>query len=95
MPYIPPKMREHIEEDIRTLADTIAPACETDEKIDGTLNYTICRLITLLYPDESYFNYNRIIGVLECVKQEIYRRRVGPYEDGKIKDNGDLPGWEP
>jgi len=31
-----------------------------------------------------------MIGVLECVKQEFYRRKVAPYEDIKIIENGDI-----
>jgi hypothetical protein len=42
-----------------------------------------------LYPPK-YFNYNRAIGVLECIKLEFYRRMVGPYEDIKIKEAGDV-----
>jgi hypothetical protein len=30
--------------------------------------------------------------VLECIKQEFYRRKLAPYEEAKIKENGDL--WE-
>jgi len=30
------------------------------------------------------------MGVLECVKQEFYRRRAVPYEEEKIEENGDI-----
>ena len=30
------------------------------------------------------------VGTIECVIQELYRTVVGPYEDLKIKDNGDI-----
>ena len=40
--------------------------------------------------DSSYHAYNEIIGVLECVKQEFYRRMVAPYEDKKCEENGDV-----
>ena len=33
---------------------------------------------------------NAAIGVLECAKLELYRRVVAMYEDGKIKENGDV-----
>jgi hypothetical protein len=39
---------------------------------------------------QSYRTYNDIIGVLECAKLELYRRFVGPYEDTKINENGDI-----
>jgi hypothetical protein len=38
----------------------------------------------------SYTRGNELIGVMECVKQEFYRRRLGIYEDLKLKENGDI-----
>lgn len=58
----------------------------------GELNFSITKLCQW-YLDQSgkkYDDYNEIIGVLECVKQEFYRRAVVPYEDKKIKENGDV-----
>ena len=63
------------------------------ESIDGVgeLNYIITRLISnYLGPQMDYERLNSIIGVLECAKQEFYRRVVAPYEDKKIEDNGDV-----
>jgi len=42
-----------------------------------------------LYP-KGYFHYNRAMGVLASAMQEFYRRRVAPYEDVKIAENGDV-----
>ena len=57
----------------------------------GELNYAITRLI-LDYLGESpkYADYNAVVGVLECVKLELYRRKIVPYEDGKMQENGDV-----
>lgn len=38
----------------------------------------------------SYSAINDVVGVLECVKQEFYRRMAAQYEDKKIKENGDV-----
>ena len=38
----------------------------------------------------SYATINDIIGALEGAKMEFYRRVVAPYEDEKIKENGDV-----
>ncbi len=38
----------------------------------------------------NYSKANELVGVLECVKQEFYRRQVVPYEEEKIRENGDL-----
>lgn len=65
----------------------------------GTLNYIItriclwwlrCRLRPVGSDWRSYQNFNEVIGVLECVKQELYRRHVAPYEDEKCEENGDV-----
>lgn len=58
----------------------------------GELNYQICELLTAYIAEKGlrYQTLNDILGVLEAVKQELYRRLVGPYEDKKITDNGDI-----
>ena len=33
---------------------------------------------------------NEAIGALECATLELYRRKVAPYEDGKIAENGEV-----
>jgi hypothetical protein len=58
----------------------------------GELNYIITTL-THQYVNlhgKSYNTYNAAIGVLECAKQELYRRKIAPYEDKKIDENGDV-----
>ena len=55
----------------------------------GQLNYLITRLCLQQSPT-SYAEYNEIIGVLESVKLEFYRRAVAPYEDLKRSLNGDM-----
>lgn len=58
----------------------------------GKLNYKItqvCRAHLQLF-GTNYDTINEIIGILECVKQEFYRRVASPYEDEKIKENGDV-----
>lgn len=57
----------------------------------GELNYTITVLIQdYLGSKKSYAGFNEVVGVLESVKQEYYRRAVAPYEDKKIVENGDV-----
>jgi hypothetical protein len=57
---------------------------------EGELNYVITQFIKLyLGPKPNYAKYNGAIGVLECAKLELYRRKVAPYEDTKILENGD------
>ncbi len=57
----------------------------------GELNYLITSECIAYLPDwPTYKDFNEIIGVLECVKQEFYRRAMAPYEDKKSEENGDL-----
>jgi hypothetical protein len=63
----------------------------TNSPLPGTLNYIITRLVVwYLGKNPNYERYNAAIGVLECVKQELYRRQVVPYEDKKWQRNGDV-----
>ena len=56
---------------------------------DGELNYVITKIMKEVYP-LRYYHINKAIGVLECIKQEFYRRVAAPYEDQKMKENGDV-----
>lgn len=61
----------------------------------GELNYTITKVIdNYLFQKKNlhYQDFNDVIGVLECVKTELYRRAISPYEDKKIEENGDVYG---
>lgn len=58
----------------------------------GEMNYAITEMMKnyLERKGVSYTNMNEVIGVLECAKLELYRRMTAPYEDVKIKENGDV-----
>ena len=82
MPYIPQYRRIEL---------------ERLDKINsiGELNYVLTTQILdyLNDPDEgtiNYTKYNAVMGVLECIKQELYRRLIVPYENKKITENGDV-----
>lgn len=58
----------------------------------GELNYeiTLKLLKHLRVNGTSYQTINDIVGALEGAKLEFYRRVAVPYEDLKIKENGDV-----
>lgn len=58
----------------------------------GELNYklTCLTLEYLEFHGVSYQILNDIVGALENCKLEFYRRVVLPYENKKIKQNGDV-----
>lgn len=79
MPYVRQVQREHLE-------------LGSDPLDVGELNYTISKTVDdyLKRKGLSYASINEVIGVLECAKLELYRRIAAPYEDGKIRENGDV-----
>ena len=85
MPYIPQKERELFDLSIHCLDTTV--------QTEGQLNYVISRLAINFARNQggNYAAYNKTVGVLESAKLEFYRRHVAPYEDKKIKENGDVP----
>jgi hypothetical protein len=60
--------------------------------VAGELNFALSQVIKdyLKTHATNYQTYNDVIGVLEALKLEIYRRLVAPYEDTKIIENGDV-----
>lgn len=58
----------------------------------GELNFVLTSICDRYLKDEgkNYGHINEVIGVLECAKLEFYRRIAAPYEDVKIKENGDV-----
>lgn len=87
MPYITPAMRDKV-------AVLESNSKGTGFWIDdpGMLNYLVTRLVNqyVLNHGLRYRSLAEVTGVLENVKQELYRRVAAPYEDQKIMDNGDV-----
>jgi len=91
MPYVNKEIRTELDEALRALLSKLD--CYAPDKRDGILNYVITTLIDKgMGPGESYALYNRRIGVLECAKLELYRKKISKYEDIKCKANGDVYG---
>ena len=81
-------MRAVYDERITQLVETLAIGGNPSP---GEVNYVISTIIWKLFDaDRRYTTGNNLVGVLECVKQEFYRRKLAPYEDIKIQENGDI-----
>ncbi len=90
MPYIKKEGatgREHWDPLIQPLIDDLRNL--PPEEVDGVVNYVVTRMLKGVYP-ARYYHYNKAMGVLECVKQEYYRRVVALYEDKKMRESGDI-----
>lgn len=86
MPYIKQVRRDDLDK-------IWSPFFSIEGITSGELNYLITSLVkSYLYSkgSPSYEMYNNAIGALENAKLELYRRSVAPYEDTKIKENGDV-----
>jgi hypothetical protein len=85
MPYIKPEFRKKFKS-IENSLDEVTPTNA------GELNYIFTRIINRYIKalGENYQAYNDLIGALEGAKLEMYRRKISPYENIKITENGDL-----
>ncbi len=85
MPYIKEANREVIDPHVSALSDQISNP--------GDLNYAITRLFMqfLLRKGLTYANINAVSGVLQKASAEFDERVTRPYEDLKLKQNGDIP----
>jgi len=96
MPYINESDRQRldpaIEEMVRTLNNQLLfpDDPKSFQNLLGDINYSFSRILGQLMGKPSYTKIAMITGVLENIKQEFYRRIASPYEDIKIKENGDL-----
>ncbi len=85
MPYIPKSTREKIAEALLPLYDYFS----NNVVSAGDLNFILTKIVLLKNP-LNYKEYNELVGVLECVKQEFYRRVIVPYEELKKEKEGDV-----
>ena len=87
MPYIKAERRDKI-----LLDDRLINLEEI--KSPGEMNYAIQCLAEALTKavciEPNYHVLNEVLGVMEAAKLEYYRRRLVPFEDLKIAENGDV-----
>jgi len=79
MPYIDQHTREELKKD---------SPCNV-----GELTYVLyktCKDFWGTTPGPSFGTGAEVLAALETTKQEFYRRHLGPYEDRKREENGDV-----
>lgn len=84
MPYITEDRRVEMEMLLSDLSELI--------KTPGEFNYVISKLADYAMDETGvgYWKINELVGVLECAKLELYRRMAVPYENQKLKENGEV-----
>jgi hypothetical protein len=82
MPYIAQERRTKLDK-------IVSEMWAADVKADGDLNYILFAFCKRnVY--QSYNEYKNFCGELRQCATEIERRLLGPYEDKKIEENGDV-----
>jgi hypothetical protein len=101
MPYISEEDRMELDDKIQELSKAIinTKVSFSANPFDfsnylGRINYCFSRIIVQVMRSVSYSNIAMATGVLENVKQELYRRLASGYEDQKINENGDIPEYK-
>jgi hypothetical protein len=84
MPYIRPERRAAFDQALESLAGEV--------ENQGELNYCIYKLSCILLQriGESYENLSLCSSAMEHAKLEWYRKKLVPYEEEKIRQNGDI-----
>lgn len=90
MPYIEQDRRKELD----SYVDLLVSALEgpmVGLYSAGEINYAITRMLYKIWTaGPSYTTAAQLVGILETLKLEFYRRVVVPYEDAKREENGDV-----
>jgi len=103
MPYIDDKAKERFEPELRVIRDLfektqnamMADYSPYNKKTrplpKGELTYVVYALALSYFKGiESYTNISTAISSLQDAAEELRRRHLNPYEDEKIRTNGDV-----
>ena len=82
MPYIKKNRRKE-------LGKVLDELSQAKVKADGDLNFILYKYCKY-HIKPSYNNIKNFCGELRQCATEIERRLLGPYEDEKIEENGDV-----
>jgi len=82
MPYIKSDRRIEMDKVVELMSNL-------NVKVDGDLNY-ILYAYCKRHVKKSYNSFKNYCGELRQCATEIERRLLGPYEDKKIIENGDV-----
>jgi hypothetical protein len=86
MPYIKKEERKQYNAPINEILEMLGK--EMPSAAAGPFTYVVYRL--LKFWSGKFWMRALGIGCLVCAILEMYRKEHGPYEDEKIKENGDV-----
>jgi len=90
LPYIDRAQRQVLDGLIDNLAREAKRLGKDETERAGILNYITTRITLALIPQDRYWKIALAAGVFSNLASEFYRRLAAPYEDKKIKDQGDV-----
>ena len=80
----------YIKQELRPIMDMVVKAMEeVDVRVDGDLNYILYAFCKRNI-SPSYNNYKNYCAELRACATEIERTLLGPYEDKKKEENGEV-----
>jgi hypothetical protein len=90
VPYISQDDRKTLEPSLKELIETLNLVTGGYGSNNGIVVYVIYRIVKAFYGEGNFEIRSNALKVLEAAKLEYYRRVMAPYEDTKIKENGDI-----
>jgi hypothetical protein len=90
MPYIGREQRKVLDPLIDHLAREASKLGKDETECAGVLNYITTKLTLALIPQDKYWKIALAAGVFSNLASEFYRRMAVPYEDRKMKEQGDV-----
>jgi hypothetical protein len=93
MPYLKPEQRPKLDPLIKALADEInkmAKESGEEHAFAGLLDYSFSKLIMQTLPEQRYWAYTLVEGMLHGLSKEFNRRVVSPYEETQKEQRGDI-----
>lgn len=89
MPYIAKEGREELNPFLKPLTAKLLELSLKDQT--GAIAYVMYYLLVVLTKRGGWACKSTIFGSLQMTLHEFFRREVGPYENGKLSENGDVP----
>ena len=90
LPYISREQRKALDGLIDSLANEACKLGKDETERAGILNYVVTRLTVRLIPQDKYWKIALAAGVFSNITNELYRRLAAPYEDRKMREQGDV-----
>jgi len=89
MPYITQSDRDLLDDHISNIVVVLKK--QAHWTVGGMLNYVITKITFSLWNNyRNYYMGNTIVGALKCASSEFIHRKLNPYEEEKIKENGNV-----